>query len=220
MPNTPIIRGNPCEKLKNNIDTTPGLKNKILDLNKPENFQLDWEIGAVIQDNAQGQSGLIPKEGNAGETFINVMLSETGEITGFVHVHFEGSIMSPVFSFEDLKLFAAMYQWRAYNNKPLDKLVMVVVSKEGTFAMVIEDMALFNTQAYKIWGAEEEDLARKYKGDLNKKTQVIYETVIAQVAKVLPTHGIGLYKASAGLNIWKKVVYNPLTDKAEEVACN
>ncbi|WP_175622423.1 hypothetical protein [Chryseobacterium schmidteae] len=128
--------------------------------------------------------------------------------------------MSPVFSLEDLKLFAAIYQWRAYNNKPLDKLVMVVVSKEGTFAMVIEDMALFNTQAYKIWGAEGNDLAREYNGKLNRKTQVIYETVITQVAKVLPTHGIGLYKASPGLNVWKKMVYNPLTDKAVETACN
>ncbi|WP_175622424.1 hypothetical protein [Chryseobacterium schmidteae] len=41
LPNNPPTKGNPCEKLKNSIDATSGLKNKIIDLNKPVNFQLD-----------------------------------------------------------------------------------------------------------------------------------------------------------------------------------
>ncbi|PJJ64235.1 hypothetical protein [Chryseobacterium geocarposphaerae] len=220
IPNLPNPKNNPCEKIKNITNNTTGLKDKIDNLNTDENLALNYEKGALIEDNGQGQSQLIPKDGSPGNTYINVPVSETGETTGFLHTHFEGSDMLPVFSFDDLKTFAAIYQWRSYNGKSLDKLTMMVISKAGVFAMVVEDPNLFLTQTYKIWGEEEEELYNKFYGDLKKKGNIVYDDVIKQVSKALPTHGIGLYKANKDLGSWSRLTYNSITDMVNTIPCN
>ncbi len=222
IPSLPNLPGKetPCEKIKNTTNNTTGLKNKINELNTPQNLALNYEKGAAIEDDAQGQSQLVTNDGSPGNTYITVLVSETGETTGFVHTHFEGSTMLPVFSFEDLKTLASIYQWRAYNNKPLDKVTLMVISTAGVFAMVVEDPNLFLPQTYKIWGAEEEELYNKFYGDLKKKVNITYDDVIKQISKALPTHGVGLYKANADLSSWSRLTYNPTTDTVQPVPCN
>ncbi|SDL73042.1 hypothetical protein [Chryseobacterium taihuense] len=220
LPNYPPTKGNPCEKVKNITDNTTGLKDKINNLNTPQNLALNYEKGANIEDDAQGQSQLITNDGSPGNSYITVLVSETGETTGFVHTHFVGSTMLPVFSFEDLKTLASIYQWRAYNNKPLDKVTLMVISTAGVFAMVVEDPNLFLSQTYKIWGAEEKDLYDEYNKDLLDKGNITYDDVIKQVSKVLPTHGVGLYKANPDLSSWSRLTYHPTTDTVQPIPCN
>ncbi len=219
QPNLPDPN-DPCVRIKNITNNTTGLKNKINSLNTKENLELNYEKGATIADNAQGQSVLTPKDGNPGETFITVYTPPTGEQTGFIHTHFEGSTMLPVFSFEDLAAFDAIHFYRKTNNKSLDKLTLIVISKAGVFAMVIENSTLFYNMGGKIM-TNREYMRNKFNGDLREKVNVTYGEVIKQVAKVLPEYGVSLYKATDDqLNSWNKMVYNPVTGIIDEVPCN
>ncbi|QQV03651.1 MULTISPECIES: hypothetical protein [Chryseobacterium] len=220
LPNYPPTKGNPCEKVKNITDNTTGLKDKIKSLNTPANLALNYERGAIVADNAQGESVVTPIDGNPNETFINVYTPPTGEQTAFIHTHFEGSTMSPIFSFEDLGVFDAIHFQRFTNNKPLDKLTIMVISKEGIFALRVDNSVRF----YNVGGemmTNRNEMIRKYYGDLQEKVNVTYGDIIKQVAKVLPNFGVSLYKATDDqLNSWNKVVYDPATDTVNEMPCN
>ncbi|MCX8526489.1 hypothetical protein OF897_21480, partial [Chryseobacterium formosus] len=109
--------------------------------------------------------------------------------------------------------------YRKTNNKPLDKLTIMVISKEGVFALVIDNSTLFYNMGGEMM-TNREDIEQKYYGNLKKKANVTYNDIIKQVAKVLPSYGISLYKANSGLTNWSKMTYNPTTNLVDEIPCN
>lgn len=69
-------------------------------------------------------------------------------------------------------------------------------------------------------GAEEEKFEAAYNSDLQTKVNITYNDVVKQVSKVLPTHGVGLYKANADLSSWSRLTYNLNTDTVQPIPCN
>ncbi|QQV03228.1 MULTISPECIES: hypothetical protein [Chryseobacterium] len=181
---------------------------------------MNYERGAIVADNAQGESAVTPIDGNPNETFIKVLTPPTGEQKAFIHTHFEGSTMSPIFSFDDLGVFDAIHFQRFTNNKPLDKLTIMVISKAGIFALRVDNSVRFYNAGGEMM-TNEEVMRKEFNGDLQEKVNVTYGDVIKQVAKVLPEFGLSLYKATDDqLNSWNKVVYDPATDTVNEIPCN
>ncbi|NMR35907.1 hypothetical protein HIO71_17145 [Chryseobacterium aquaticum] len=210
----------PCEKVKTATNTVTGLKDKLVSLNTPANLNLTYEKGATITDDAQGNITMTTKDGSPGNTFIQFEVPATGEMIVYLHTHFNGTNMMPVFTFEDLMTFASMYQYRVYNHKPVTKLTMYVISPSGVFAMVIEDLAKFDTDAYRVWGEERDFLEAEYYADLKKNPTNTIENVIKEISKSLPKFGIGLYKANANLTGWSRLTYDPNTNQTTAVPCN
>ncbi|MGI9652448.1 hypothetical protein [Chryseobacterium sp. RLHN22] len=220
QPNDPPVKGNPCEKVKNITDNTTGLKNKIQTLNTPANLALNYERGAIVADNAQGESVVTSVDGNPGETLINVLTPPTGEQTAFIHTHFEGSTMLPIFSFEDLGVFDAIHFRRFTNNKPLDKLTIMVISKAGVYALLVDNSTRFYNAGGEMM-TNRDNLYKQYYGKLPQLVNVTYNDIIKQVVSVLPEFGLSLYKATDDqLNGWNKMVYDPATDTVNEIPCN
>lgn len=210
----------PCEEIKKITDETTDLYNKIINLKKTDTLDLDHEKGAIVIENASGQTQLTPKNGTPGTKFIVFEVPENGELIIFVHTHFDAPDMLPTFTFEDLMSFNAMFQWRKYNNKSIDKLAYYVITKSGVFVMRVENESLFETEGYKLWTDEQKDLNEKFYGDLTEKVNISSDEVTKQVAKSLPKFGVGLYKANSDLTEWKKIEVNETTDELEENPCN
>ncbi|MCX8526499.1 hypothetical protein OF897_21530, partial [Chryseobacterium formosus] len=108
--------------------------------------------------------------------------------------------------------------YRKTNNKPLDKLTIMVISKEGVFALVIENTTLFYNMGGEMM-TNRDKLKKEFNGDLDEKANVTYNDIIKQVAKVLPSYGLSLYKANSGLTNWSKMTYNPTTNLVDEILC-
>ena len=210
----------PCEKVKNTTNTITGLKNKLTSLNTSANLSLNYEKGAIITEDSQGNTTLNPKDGNAGQSSIVVETPPDGNVMIYMHTHFNGTEMMPTFTFDDLATFDAMHYWRFVNNKPIDKVTMYVITSEGTFAMIIDNSIRFHNMGGKIMTARLL-MEKEFTGDLKDNPNVTVNDYVKQVAKMLPNYGISLYKAEdTTLNNWKKVIYNPDTDQLEMPLCN
>lgn len=210
----------PCEKIKNTTNSINGLKNKLITLNTHANLTLNYERGATVAEDTQGNTTLTPKDGNPGQTSIEIETPANGSVIIYLHTHFIAPDMLPTFSFEDLITFDAIHYWRKQNNKSIAKVTMYVITNEGTFAMIIDNSTLFYNMGGKLLTAEVKEMKRKFYGDLEKKVNVTVDDVIKQVAKSLPAYGISLFKATdSNLNNWNKIIYNPETDQIETPSC-
>lgn len=189
-------------------------------LNTSANLSLNYEKGATITEDAQGNTTLTPKDGTSQNSYINVETPADGSVMVYMHTHYNGSNMMPTFTFDDLATLEAMHYWRFTNNRPIDKVTMYVVTSEGTFAMIIDNSIKFYNMGGKIM-TDRDKMQKEFTGNLQDNPNVTVNDYIKQVAKVLPDFGVSLYKAEdATLNNWKKVIYNPDTDQLEMPLCN
>lgn len=215
----PIPLTNPCNKVKNITNNTPNLKSKITNFKTPQVLNLNYEKGFNFVDNAQNQSQLIQNDGSANSTSITVIVPEDGSMSGLVHSHFDRPDMLPTFTFEDLMTFNSIYQWRKYNQKSQDKLTLMVVTRAGVFAMMIENESMFDTNGYNLWTDQNAQLRKIFYGDLETKKNITDEDVIIQVTKGLTNYGIGLYQASSDLSNWSKITVDANNNKVS-TPCN
>jgi hypothetical protein len=140
-------------------------------------------------------------------------------MTGLVHSHFDRPDMLPTFTFEDLMTFNSIYQWRKYNDKSLDNLTIMVVSRAGVFAMQIEDEAMFATNGYNLWTDQNQQLMDKFNKAIVEKENLTDEDVIVEVTKGLASYGIGMYQANADLSDWSKLTVDENNNKIS-TPCN
>lgn len=209
----------PCNRVKNITNNTPNLKSKITNLKTPQVLNLNYEKGFNFVDNAQNQSQLIQNDGSANSTSITVIVPEDGSMVGLVHSHFDRPDMLPTFTFEDLMTFNSIYQWRKYNQKSQDKLILMVVTRAGVFAMMIENESMFDTNGHNLWTDQNAQLRKIFYGDLETKKNITDEDVIIQVTKGLTNYGIGLYQANSDLSNWSKITLDANNNKIS-TPCN
>ena len=127
--------------------------------------------------------------------------------------------MSPTFTFEDLMTFNSIYQWRKYNEKSLDNLTIMVVSRAGVFAMQIEDEAMFATNRHNLWTDQNSQLRDEFYKSILEKENLTDEDVIIEVTKGLAKYGIGLYQANSDLSNWNKITVDENNNKVT-TPCN
>lgn len=224
---TPILIGNnnnpfqktPCQKVKDVTNNTDGLKQVINNFKTPQTLNLNFEKGFNFVENPQNQTQLVQNDGNANSTSITVVVTEDGAITGLVHSHFDKPDMSPTFTFEDLMTFNSIYQWRKYNEKSLDNLTIMVVSRAGVFAMQIEDEAMFATNGHNLWTDQNSQLRDEFYKSILEKENLTDEDVIIEVTKGLAKYGIGLYQANSDLSNWNKITVDENNNKVT-TPCN
>ena len=209
----------PCQKVKETTDNISGLKPIINNFKTPQVLNLDHEKSFNFVDNAQNQTQLVQNDGNANSTSITVEVTEDGAMTGLVHSHFDRPDMLPTFTFEDLMTFNAIYQRRKYNNKSLDNLTIMVVTRAGVFAMQIEDEAMFATNGYNLWTDQNQQLMDKFNKAIVEKENLTDEDVIVEVTKGLASYGIGMYQANADLSDWSKLTVDENNNKIS-TPCN
>ena len=134
-------------------------------------------------------------------------------MSAFLHSHFDRPDMLPTFTFEDLMTFNTIYQWRKYRGKSLDNLILMVVTRAGVFAMMIENNPIFDTTGSNLWT----DQTVKFRDNFNKgileKTNLTDDDVIIEVTKGLANYGIGLYQANLDLSSWNKLTVNANNEK-------
>jgi len=209
----------PCQKVKETTDNISGLKPIINNFKTPQVLNLNHEKGFNFVDNAQNQTQLVQNDGNANSTSITVVVTEDGAMSGLVHSHFDRPDMLPTFTFEDLMTFNSIYQYRKYNNKSLDNLTLMVVTRAGVFAMQIEDEAMFATNGYNLWPAPNQQLMDKFYKAIVEKENLTDEDVIVEVTKGLASYGIGMYQANADLSDWSKLTVDENNNKIS-TPCN
>lgn len=218
---TPIIPGlsgevpekTPCQKVKDITNNTTGLKPIINNFKTPQVLNLNHEKGFNLVDNSQNQTQLIQNDGNANSTSITVVVTADGAMTGVVHSHFDRPDMLPTFTFEDLMTFNSIYQWRKYNEKSLDNLTLMVVSRAGVFAMQIEDEAIFATNGYNLWTDQNTQLYNDFYKNVLGRQNLTDEDVIIEVTKGLSNYGIGMYEANTDLSNWSKLTVDENNNK-------
>ena len=217
---TPVVPGfdqalTPCIALKQLLNE--GLKAKIQTLNIPGVLNLNYEKGFDFQENANGQVNFVPNNGSPNQTFINVVVNEEGTVTGHIHSHFNSSLVTPFFTIEDLKTFNAIYQWRKFSGKPLDKISVMVVSRAGVFAMTIEDFQKMETYGNKLQTNDFISLSKEYNGKLRNLSD---EDIIKQNLQSFSKFGVRIYKANSNLTSWDRMSYNSTTNQIDYNPCN
>ncbi|MBC7523473.1 MAG: hypothetical protein H7239_03435 [Flavobacterium sp.] len=209
----PVTLRTPCIKVKSITNTTPNLKNKIAELKTPQVLTLNYEKGFNLVDNAQNETELTQNDGNPNTTFITVIVPEDGSMPAFLHSHFNRPDMLPTFTFEDLMTFNAIYQWRKYRGKSLDNLTLMVVTRAGVFAMMIENNPIFDTTGSNLWTDQTVNLRDNFNKGILEKTNLTDDDVIIEVTKGLANFGIGLYQANSDLSSWNKLTVNANNEK-------
>jgi hypothetical protein len=207
----------PCGGLKGVADRTPNLKSKIADFKSPQVLDLDFEKGMVYNDN--NINNPLQVDGNPNSTSINFVISGDGSMIIVLHSHFDEPHMLPTFTFEDLMVFNQLYQYRKYNQKPLDKLTLMVVTRAGVFAMRIEDEGAFAANGYNLWTNQNAQLRTKFYENMLAKQNLTDEDVIIEVTKNLANYGVGMYQANADLSSWSKLSVDANNNKVE-IPCN
>lgn len=207
----------PCGGLKSVADRTPNLKSKIADFKSPQVLDLDFEKGMVYNDN--NINNPLQVDGNPNSTSINFVISGDGSMIIVLHSHFDEPHMLPTFSFDDLKVFNQLYQYRKYNQKPLDKLTLIVVTRAGVFAMRIEDEGTFASNGFDLWTDQSEKLSEDFYKVILAKQNLTDEDVIIEVTKNLAKYGVGMYQANADLSNWSKITVDANNNKVT-TPCN
>ena len=210
---------NPCNRVKNITNNTPNLKSKITNFKTPQVLNLNYEKGFNFVDNAQNQTQLVQNDGNANSTSIPVITLVDGSMTGVLHSHFDRPDMLPTFTFEDLMTFNSIYQYRKYNQKSLDKLTLMVVTRAGVFAMMIENESMFDTNGHNLWTDQNAQLYNKFYENIIGRQNLTDEDVIVEVTKGLASYGIGLYQANSDLSNWSKITVDANNNKVS-TPCN
>ena len=210
---------NPCNRVKNITNNTPNLKSKITNFKTPQVLNLNYEKGFNFVDNAQNQTQLVQNDGNANSTSIPVITLVDGSMTGVLHSHFDRPDMLPTFTFEDLMTFNSIYQYRKYNQKSLDKLTLMVVTRAGVFAMMIENESMFDINGHNLWTDQNAQLYNKFYENILGRQNLTDEDVIVEVTKGLASYGIGLYEANSDLSNWSKITVDANNNKVS-TPCN
>ncbi|RBA29575.1 hypothetical protein DPN68_02725 [Flavobacterium tibetense] len=223
-PVKPGLSGNlpsltPCNKVKNITNNTPNLKDKINNFKTPQVLNLNYEKGFNFVDDNQNKTQLIQNDGSVNSTFITVTVPEDGSMSGLLHSHFDRPDMLPTFTFEDLMTFNAIYQWRKYNQKSQDKLTLMVVTRAGVFAMMIENESMFDTNGYNLWTEQNAQLRDNFNKSMQEKQNLTDEDVIIEVTKGLANYGIGLYQANSDISNWSKITVDANNNKVT-TPCN
>ncbi|WP_298423728.1 hypothetical protein [uncultured Kordia sp.] len=211
----------PCGKI-NELLNDPDIKAKIQNLKLPATLNLNYEKGFDLKDDGSGLQ-LTPNNGTPGNTHIRVRIDpENGSTTGFIHSHFNGVDMTPLFTIEDIKTFNGIYQWRTYRGKPVKDLTAVVVSQGGVYAVVIKDYTKFAIEGRKLHTEEFIAKSEKYYEDYPEDTNLMQHTVTIEnlVIKKLDTYGVALYKANADLSGWNELTVNAQTNETVSTPCN
>lgn len=199
----------PCQKVKDVFNNKPEVKNKTQALQNPSYLNLNYEKGFQFNDNESP----INVDGAPGTTGITFQLNDQGTVFAIVHVHFDRPDMSPCFTVEDLQALNGIYQWRASVNKPIEDVILIVITRAGTFSMVVENPLRF-AQANNLQDAAlKEDLFDKFNNTILDIDNPTDEKVIAMVAKNLAIYGVGLFKANEDLSGWSKI--NPVINEEE-----
>lgn len=209
---------NPCEGITEKVNN-PDIKTKIVNLKTPAVLNLNYEKGFDFIENAAGNLSYNPIDGNPGQTGINFTIDSNGNTVGFIHSHFDKPNMSPIFTIEDVRSFNAIDIYRGIKRKSRTNTCLMLVSRAGVFALVIEDFTLMKNYGDKLHDPIEfEELKNEYNGDLTSlRTD---DDVIKQVLQVLPKYGVGLYKANDNLDGWNKLTYNSNTNSIVPTPCN
>lgn len=198
---------NPCDKVKKITNNTNNLKDRINSFISPQTLNLNYEKGFNLVENAENQIELIQNDGNANTSSITITVPDNGSLVAVLHSHYNSPQIQPIFSFEDIVSFNAIFQIRKFNNKSLDKLTLMVVSRAGVFAMIIEDENLFASQCNQIHHSVENyknSFADFYKNLVIKKN-VTDDDVIKNAIDKTNSFGISIYKANSTLSNWDKL---------------
>jgi hypothetical protein len=140
-------------------------------------------------------------------------------MSGLIHSHFDKPDMLPIFTFEDLMTFTSIYQWRKENQKSKDKLTLMVVTRAGVFAMMIENESMFYTNGYNLWTNQNAQLRENFYRSILKKQNLTDEDVIIEVTKSLINYGVGIYQANSDLSNWSKITVDANNNKVS-TPCN
>ena len=217
-PPQPTTNPNPCEAITQKINN-PDINSKIVNFNTPSVLNLNYEKGFDFVENADGNLSYNPIDGNPGQTGIDFKIDANGNTIGFIHSHFDKPNMSPIFTIEDIKSFNAIDIFRSTRGKTRTNTCLMLVSRAGVFALVIEDFTLMKNYGDKLHDPEDfEELKKEYNG--RTSTMLTDDDVIKQVLKILPKYGVGLYKANDNLDGWNKLSYNPNSNSIIPIPCN
>lgn len=198
---------NPCAKITQLLDNST-VKGHIQNLNTPATLNLNYEKGFNISDGSSSLN-ITPNDGSPGNTSIKVRIDPEGNLMCFIHSHFNGSTMSPLFTIEDLKTLNAMYQYRRSKQKNLDDLTAIVVSSGGVYAMVIKDYTKFAAEGNKLHTGDFENKLDEYYENYPKSNLMYHTATIEKlVLKQLTQYGVGLFKANNDLSGWSELTLN------------
>lgn len=210
---------NPCAYIDGFL-TNDNIKDLIEDLNTDANLSLNYEKGYQFTKTNDGS--LIPTaiDGDANDHSIQVLLNDQGTVTGFVHTHYDGLV--PNFSIEDIRTFNAMYQWRKFNQKSLGDLTIMVISRGGVYALVIDDEDKFAAEGYKLHESEFKKIKKQYEKVFKKQTNPEkVERLMIDKDITLSNYGLSLMKAKDDLSGWQKVEPHPTnSNKTSYEDCN
>ena len=198
----------PCNKITSLLALTE-IKNRIQNLKTQATLNLSYEKGYDI--NLDGTSlSITENNGEPNDTFIKVSVNEQGTTICFIHSHFNGNRMQPQFSIEDIRTLNAIYQYRKYNNKPLDDLTVIVVSQAGVYALVIKDYNVFSSKGNKLHTSKFNNLKYKYEKKFPKVQNLMSEAEDMEniILKNVNSYGLSLFKANDDLSGWKELKIN------------
>jgi hypothetical protein len=140
---------NPCKGITQKINN-PNINSKIVNFKTPAVLNLNYEKGFDFVENADGNLSYNPIDGNPGQTGINFTIDSNGNTVGFIHSHFDKPKMSPIFTIEDVRSFNAIDIYRGIKRKSRTNTCLMLVSRAGVFALVIEDFTLIKNYGDKL----------------------------------------------------------------------
>ncbi|MGB1270115.1 MAG: hypothetical protein ACPG45_10305 [Flavobacteriaceae bacterium] len=216
-PTKPKTDPDPCSYI-DTLLANDDIKALIEELNTNANLSLNYEKGYKFTTPNNGDLDWTEISGNTNENSIEVSVNEEGTDTGFVHTHYDGLV--PNFSIGDIKTFNALYQWRKFKGKPLRDLTIMLISRGGVYALVIDDEEKFATEGYKLHEPEFESqggIKDQYETNFIKDTNTgVIETNPQKVERLmisnnntLNKYGLFLMKAKDDLSGWQKVEPHP-----------
>jgi hypothetical protein len=210
---------NPCSYI-DTLLANDDIKNLIEELNTDAKLSLNYEKGYQFTTADDGSISSTQIDGNPNENSIQVLLNDQGTVTGFVHVHYDGLV--PNFSIDDIKTFNGMYQWRKFKGKPLKDLTIMVISRSGVYALVIDDESKFATEGFKLHEAGFGTIKEEYEDIFDKETNPEkVERFMIDDNLTLSNYGLTLMKAKDDLSGWQKVEPHPTnSNKTTYEDCN
>lgn len=224
-PTIPLLSINkkPCQGITNLLGVTE-IKNRISNLNTNTTLNLNYEKGFELAINDDGNLSITPNNGTPESTSITIDVTDDGNKIGFIHSHYNGDWMSPLFTLEDIKVLNAMYQWRKYHNKPLKDLTVMVVSPAGVYAVVIKDYTKFEKKANKLHTPRKlKNLGYKYRKNYpkpeDKNLMPFADDIENEVLKQFEKYGLGLFKANDDLSGWNELTLDD-NNESTPTPCN
>lgn len=213
------LEPNPCSYI-DGLLANDNIKDLIEGLNTDANLSLNYEKGFQFTTADDGSLSSTAIDGNPNDNSIQVLLNDQGTITGFVHTHYDGLV--PNFSIEDIRTFNGMYQWRKYNQKSLRDLTIMVISRGGVYALVIDDENKFATEGYKLHEPEFVNIKTEYEDVFDSQTDAEkVERLMISDINTLSKYGLSLMKANDDLSGWQKVKPHPTnSNKTTYEDCN